>query len=408
MKTNLQRYFALTLLVIASQILSSCDSFVEDTHKPFDSISDVQLDSESEVGFLISGVQTRFAHTYAFVSVYAGGLSDELVYTELAPGATWPEYREIDAGNIPPSSFQMEDLSVILGELRFYADDLLERLDRISFSDPDLENEARFVSNFYGGVARYFYATYWGLDPTNGGGVISASASELGSFIPSMEMYDLAGAKLNAAMAFASTSQAQFIQTLLARIALFQGDYEAARTAASNGMREGSPPFEALFSLERSNAWLWEAGVRRAHLVTDDRYVGYLNADPSEVGRILLAPTPSFDGSALFVPGFYPQETSTIPFLTWQENELILAEIEIRTGDEPSALSRINQVRASHGVSPATSATLEDLIVERDKELFAKGMRLPDQRRFDIWHLGAGTWQYLPIALTERSQNPNL
>jgi len=408
MKANLQRYFALTLLVVASQLLSSCDSFVDDTHKPFDSISDEQLDSESEIGFLISGVQTRFAHSYAFASVYAGGLSDELVYTELAPGATWPEYREIDAGNIPPSSFQMEDISVIMGELRFYADDLLERLDRISFSDSGLENEARFVSNFYGGVARYFYATYMGLDPTNGGGVISASASDLGSFTPSMEMYDLASAKLNSAMAFASGTQMQQVQTLLARIALFKGDYESARSAASNGMGEGSPPFEALFSVQLSNAWLWEAGEKRAHLVTDDRYAGYLNSDASEAGRILLAPTPSFDGSALFVPGFYPQETSTIPFLTWQENELILAEVEIRTGDAASALSRINRVRASHGVSPALSATLEDLIVERDKELFAKGMRLPDQRRFDLWHLGAGTWQYLPISLTERSQNPNL
>ena len=47
------------------------------------------------------------------------------------------------------------------------------------------------------------------------------------------------------------------------------------------------------------------------------------------------------------------------------------------------------------------------LMLERDKELFTMGLRLPDQRRFDAWHLGADTWQYFPITQSERNGNDN-
>ncbi len=36
------------------------------------------------------------------------------------------------------------------------------------------------------------------------------------------------------------------------------------------------------------------------------------------------------------------------------------------------------------------------LMLEREKELFTMGLRLPDQHRFDTWHLGADTWQFFP------------
>jgi len=408
MNQKLNHMLVAAIFVCSPLYLTSCDSYVDDTLDPIDSISDDQLNLESEIPFLINGLKSRFAQATALIGVYSGGLSDELVFDDQAPLATFPEFREMDAGAILPSSFQMEEVFSYLGELRFYSDNLNERADGTSFDDPALENEARFVANFYGGIARYFFATHWGLNPTEGGGVISESQSQLGSFIPSEEMYDLASAKFDQALEFADPVQTRVIQTLLARISLFRGDFETARLQAMSGMTQGDAPLDAIFSTLAINRWTVEAGVDRAQLVTNDRYESYLTENSTEAGRVLLAPISSFDGSALFVPGIYPTRSTPIAFVTWQENELILAEVEIRSGDAAAALLRINTIRASHGVSPASSATLDDLIDERDKELFATGMRLPDQRRFDIWHLDSGTWQFLPIPLTERSQNPNL
>ncbi len=70
-------------------------------------------------------------------------------------------------------------------------------------------------------------------------------------------------------------------------------------------------------------------------------------------------------------------------------------------------LGRINAVRASHGLSDLNAADMAALMLERDKELFTMGLRLPDQRRFDTWHLGADTWPFFPITQSERNGNDN-
>ena len=67
-----------------------------------------------------------------------------------------------------------------------------------------------------------------------------------------------------------------------------------------------------------------------------------------------------------------------------------------------------NFVRDSRFLPNATEINLDSIYVERDKELNCTGNRLLDQRRFKRWHLPAGTWQYLPITVSERSRNPNL
>jgi len=48
------------------------------------------------------------------------------------------------------------------------------------------------------------------------------------------------------------------------------------------------------------------------------------------------------------------------------------------------------------------------LIEERDKTLWMKGVRIVDQKRFDLWHLGDNTWSYIPIPDSEILNNPNV
>jgi len=86
----------------------------------------------------------------------------------------------------------------------------------------------------------------------------------------------------------------------------------------------------------------------------------------------------------------------------------MLAELDLRIdNNSASALSGVNAVRASHGIGALATIDLNGLITERDKELFVTGIRLADQRRFGIFHLPAGRWQFLPITDDERNNNPN-
>ena len=85
----------------------------------------------------------------------------------------------------------------------------------------------------------------------------------------------------------------------------------------------------------------------------------------------------------------------------------MLAELKM-TSDNSAALAHVNKVRGSHGLTPLTALNMDALIAERDKELMTTGARLPDQRRFNIWHLAPTTWKYLPITQNEINNNPNI
>ena len=398
--------FLATLLLLT--MVGACDSFVEEVDLPIDTIDDTQLTDETQISFVITGIQSRFSTTYDRVAVFAGGISDELFFDQRVPNATFPSFKEMDDGDITFSNNSNDGLYGGVGELRFFSDNLLTRISEITFEDAALQQEAQFIGNFYGGVARYFYAAYYGLTQTEGGGVITDDPENPGPFVPSAQMYALALDKLNAARGFADDYHTRVVNTLIARIHLFQGNFGEARAAAQGGLQAGDPAFESLHTPENSNYWYVQAGEGRHQWVVDFRYKGYVDADPAEGNRIQLTEVVGNDDppTTFYRQDRYVARETPLPFVTWQENELMLAELDLRDGS-PSALGRINVVRDSHGLSELLTADMDVLMLEREKELFTMGLRLPDQRRFGAWHLGSGTWQFLPITQSERNINPN-
>ncbi len=399
----------LFILLIAMLLLpvAGCDTYVEDVDLPIDSIDDSQLNDETQVEFIIKGVQSRFSTTYDRIAVFAGGLSDELFFDQNVPNATFPSFQEIDIGDITFANNSNDGLYNDLGELRFFSDNMLERLADVEFEDADLRTEAEFTAQFYGGLARYFYATYYGLDKREGGGVITEDPTNPAPFTPSSEMFTLALAKLNSARALADDYHTRVINTVIARIHLIQGNFGDARTAANAGMMDGDAAFSSLHSVESTNYYYSQAGVGRNQWVADFRFLEYQLTDAAEAGRLPLEEITGNDGTLYYRQGLYPNQDSPLPFATWQENALMLAELDIRDGAAGTALTHMNAVRASHGLADLATADMDALILERDKELFTMGLRLVDQRRMDLWHLGDDTWWYLPITQNERNINEN-
>ncbi len=395
----------LLTVVLLATLVAACDSFVEDVDLPIDSIDDDQLTTEGQVPFLIAGVETRFATTHDRLAAYSDGLSDQFIFDQRVPNATFPSFREIDEGDITFANNSVDGVYNDLGEVRFFADNLLERIAEIEFSDAELKRQAEFTGHFFGGVARYFYATYIALTPRDGGGVINA-----GPFIPAPQMYDLALEKLNAALGVGTEAQRRAVNTLIARIHLYKGEFDAARTAALNGLQEGDAPFQSRHSVESVNEYWIAAGPGRTQWVCDFRYKALVDADPAEAVRVPLTAITGNDSppTTFYRQGKYNDRDTPLDFLTWQEGALIVAEVDLRGGDAAGALGRVNQVRASHGLPALAALDMDTLAFEREKEFFASGMRLADQRRFDRWHLGPNTWQFLPITQSERNQNENL
>lgn len=410
--SKMKKVILFSFVFVASLLLSACNSFVQGIDPPINSVDDMLLNDVSQTNFIVTGVKGSFNDAFGQLSVYSSALSDELVFDRRVQGATFPEYDQMESGKILINNGSVEDGEGALGRLRLYADTLVARaLKKITYKetagDSASKKLALYTGYLYGGLARYMYAAYFGLEPENGGGVIN-----LGPFIPSDQMYDLAIEKFNAALPnSASDYDKRVVHTLIARIKLIKGLYAEAASEAAMGLNNTDAPLSADFTTEVVNIWWVNAGSGRTQLRIDQRFVDYVTADPKESARIAFLQTglsdPS-DTTKLYRQDKYPEDKSSIPVLTWQENELILAEASIRAGNVPDGLLHVNNVRVSHNLDPATATNLDSIYVERDKELYCTGNRLIDQRRFDHWHLAAGTWKFLPITQRERVANSHL
>ena len=399
--------------VLTALVYTGCDAWVEDVEPPRDEIVDALLTDESQVDFLIKGIESRFATSYTRVALYASGLSDELIYSPDNDRAVFAFEPPIDVGDPGFDNVFVSEMHADIGELRYLADQLLFRMGRIEFADQNLKARADFAGRFYGGVARYFLGTYFGLTQHEGGGVITEDPESPGPFIPAPEMYRLALNKLDEAKAFADAPQVRLINTLVARINLFEGRYDDARAAASIGLQMGDPAFESLHANDFTavNRFWSQAGPGNYGWTFDPVFHDFVVSDPNEANRIPMTELTTERDDSVHV--FYGQDryrdrSSPHPFATWQENELMLAELDLRDGNGGGALTRINAVRASHGIDPLETANMSSVELERRKELWSLGLRLPDQRRFNSWHLEDGTWVYFPIPRAERDINPNL
>ena len=409
---------AIAVVIAAASLagIAGCDSYVGDIEVPNSTIDEALLNSKTQVQFQITGVRSKFAMSHSVVTTISGLVSDELDFG--GPDATFPQYLEIDRKITSVLNAEVEDFNITIGQLRLLADLLVDRVtNKIDFSDPAtgkvpsqdsaLKESALFTGYLYGGVARFWTAAYLGLEPKKGGGAIDA-----GPFIPSAQMYDLAIEKWKLALQHtASGYLKRVVNTLIARAYLFNGNYALAGTHAAEGLTAGDPDFQSLFTNTDNGSngyWFFYAGLGRTQMIPAPRFTGYVTENPAEANRVLLMPSPK--NPAVNIQGRYPAQNSPIPLVTWQENRLMQAEVELLGNNNPNAaLGHVNAGRSSHDLAPLESLSKDALITERDKELSFTGNRVIDQNRFDLWDasLPAGFWHYIPLSKTERDANPN-
>ncbi len=404
-----KQWIIFTVLLTYIILLSSCEDYVNGVDPLIDQVEDEQLNDESQVPFVIIGVKTQFGETHDELMMIADLLSDDLWFTRKVKGASYTSYEEIDLGVLRFDNSSISGPETEIGRLILYGDDLVNRVGSIDFSDEGLKDEALYNGYLFGGLGRYYTATYFGLSETQPGGCVDGSP-----LIPANELYDLAIEKLVMAITYGSDYEKRVVNSLIARCYLFLGDYTNAVNYAQLGLVNGDDPFQAEHNASDDANYYWsQAGIGRTQAVADFRFNDYIIADPAEANRILIEEYLGLDRRTMYYRQYkYPEAGTGVNLISWQENELMLAELSLRGMGNGDALTLINNVRASYGISDLTSADMNVLIEERDKELFATGLRLVDQRRFEAdygtWHLPDSDWRFLPITDNERNSNDNL
>jgi hypothetical protein len=396
--------------------VSSCQNFVQGVSKPINTINDDDLNNESQLPVLFAGVTGNFGQYWRFASMYLSTLSDEFITVEgIAQNPVFSSYREFDMGM--PLLVRTDREWGFLGGARFQAQDLINRVPKIHFSQDSNRLKCLFVGYFYIALVQHHYAAFWGISPRQGGGVLLG-----GPFIPSSQMHDTALNNFNRALQYARTDyERRLVNSFVVRIHLLEGRYKECLTAARLGMREGDAPMSQLYSPTSANFWYDDAGVNH-RIIPADRFRGYVEAEPAEAGRIPLSlgNAPAANRTTpYYVQAKYDADVSPIDLITWQENALMIAEMLVRDNNATAALVEVNRVRAAAprvmgvpALALRSTTNLDSIRLERQKQLFATGLRILDQRRFNDWHfppsLANTAWYYLPISQRERNSNPNL
>jgi starch-binding outer membrane protein, SusD/RagB family len=396
--------FLFVLLPLVFFIVYACDDYISNVDPVIDLAQDNLLNTEAQMDFLAKGVQSRFATTADQLACLMDLQSDAMIYTSKIATASFPTFEEIDKGAILPDNATVTGVFQAVGQLRKYADDLVVRVGKVSFTSDAKRISTLYTGYLYGGIARFYMAIAFGLNQNEPGGVIDA-----GPFIPQSALLDDAIAKMNEAVKVQTDASLKRVaNSMIAKAYLAKKDYANAATFAALGMVSGDKAFEALHN-DVWNIYFWGfAGAGRVQIAVNSRFNDYIVKDPKEVSRIKLGTVKGTDNITYYWQMKYPDKFTNFPVMTWQENNLMLAECALRGSGTGNALTLVNAVRTSRTLDALTAIDIAGIMVERDKELFVQGTRLMDQLRTNAWHLTGTEWRYMPIPRAERDANPNL
>lgn len=265
---------------------------------------------------------------------------------------------------------------------RFQADDIF---DRISGFDDVADKESMLATvRTYGGFMYTYLAEGFcqvsidGRDPISPAQVLAMAEDRFESAM------DLAESSGNAEMLNAA-------RVGLARVRRNHGDYDGARDLAElvpdgfvlNATRSDDFP-------RRYNKGRWAFDQQGHHTVAPGFRDLEWKGTPDPRVEVVDAGRTGLDGvTELFLSTKWPSRSTPIPIASWKEAQLIVAEAAAATGDDPDAVTIINDLHILAGLpgyDPLTDGPLMDHIIqERSRELFQEGgNRLNDMLRFDL------------------------
>lgn len=381
--------------------LASCRGLLEVSNEQ--DILDKNLDSPDAVTPIANGVAGDFAVAYANMVDFVGLFGQELIHT-----GSFPTWREVESGIGTRPSGTGDQGYQLVSRAIWVADTAAVRIRKVL---PDAEKRVELANVLvWGGFAHFLLADNFCQLTFHGGPAVTPQAG-----------YERARGVFNDAVAVATASGNAAARNAAyggrARVRLLLGDYAGAREDArqvpqgfrllalyGTNTRENNVVATNTTTLIRR-----EAGVH-PRLYNDARF----KADPRTPFRDKGDTARGPDPTRKFVEQLkYQARDTPIPVFTWQEARLIEAEAELRLGNPSAAVMLINQVRRAAGLAdyagPATAtAVLDQLVFERQAELWLQAQSLVDWRRFNLVYATQPRDKCFAIGQLEWDTNPNL
>lgn len=390
------------------------------------------VDDPLKAPLMVNGAVADFECAFGAYVVMGGMIGEEFIdATQTAD--RWPyDRREVQPGDSRYATFSCQALGVYtpLSTARFTADGALTRLQ--GWTDAQLPgmNRQRLIAT----AAAYAGYAYLLM----GEGFCSAAVDQ-GPELTPQQMFALAEERFTTALAAAAAAGTTAEDVSLTNM---------ARVGRARARLNQSAATPAKLALAGQDAALVPAGFvrlatfagpgddRRLNRVFQEnnqgqsvavgpRYRGLMVGDSVDKRVVVTdAGRNATDGTRIWLQGKYASLAAGIPIASYDEAQLIQAEVALRGGSPAAAVGFINTLRTQAALPTYTGGTSEAevlalLIEERRRELFLEGHHLYDANRFNLTLQPAagtafakggtyGSIKCLPLPNVERFNNPSI
>lgn len=404
------RAVALTALALATLGCSDLLDVEVPTRVPEETLDDPQMSA-----VLVNSVVADFECALSNYVTATGLLTDELIIsTEFIAPTSW-DLRRIssDNGNLGTAGCTAFGFGVYqpLSTARFQADDAFRRIEE--FPDGEVPDKPRHLATV---------SVYGGYALTLMGEGFCRAAIDGGPALQPAEVLREAETRFTRAIQLAQQVNATDVLNMAlvgrARARLGLGD-GAGAVADAEQVPEGFATLATYSSSDARRENTVFVYNQRDLMVSVDPRFRDLEVEGQPDPRV-----PVLDGNRVGHDGFtdmffqqkYTSEGSPIEIATWEEAQLIIAEVQ--GGQE--AVDAINRLRAEADLPPFSSNDPEEIaqqvLEERRRELYLESHRLADHLRlglpFDtgLNHKGVpyGDTTCLPLPDAEILNNPNI
>ncbi|MGH7482921.1 MAG: RagB/SusD family nutrient uptake outer membrane protein [Longimicrobiales bacterium] len=418
-----RRRMTIPIALVLCLPAGACD-FVDgllDVEAPSDVIAPT-LEDPSNAPLLVESTIADFECALAFYIMSGGLISDELRDTQLA-AATWDYDRRgfadglgAYATNTCNSTGNIFGVYTPVSTARWTADNVLRNLEL--WTDEEVPNRTDLIAQA---------AAYSGYSHILLGEGFCSAAVDGGPELQPADVFRLAEQRFTTAIDAATTAGLDDIRNMAlvgrARARLNLG--EGAEAAADAGLVSDGFVKVANYSTasSRSGNHVFRWNNRFNWASVDEVFYGDLEfggtPDPRvDVENSGLTGADAF--STVYIQNKYPTESSPIPIATWEEAQLIIAEVE----GGATAVGIINELHARAGLPAYGGGTEQEIQAhvreERRRALFLEGHRIHDIIRHAIplvpapgtvYPIKGGTYGSTTCLLLpeiERQNNPNI
>lgn len=377
-----------------------------------------QLESPAQAALLLNGAKADFECAYGSFAVISGALAGELMdATQTA--SRWPyTRREVTSGDATYGTSSCAALGIYKGfsTARFDADVLVAKLQ--TWTDAEVAGRLSMLATAaaYSGYAHIF------LGEGFCSGVLLDEKQVPGGEVARTELFKRAIERFNTAIDAARTSNnSQMLN--LAYVGRARANLDLGNKAAAIADASLVPPgfvYNATASsidARRYNRVFQEVNQTNNHSIG----VEYRNFTTAGVADARVKVTDlkknATDGTPLFVQTKYAGQATPLPIASYDEAQLIIAEA--KGGQDAVNIINAFHMRAGLPVFASTDPTAiqNQVLAERQAELFLTGHRLFDVDRFKLARLPApgsvfpkggsyGNTSCFPLPDIERLNNP--